>query len=920
MLRLAIAACGVLAGASLAGAQQSDVLVTRSGRPEIELDPGRAATVVFRVANAVATTREIETAIRIPAGWHAFYGGSRLALAPSESRLELISVSTPRTTAPGTYTVYFDVRVAGTPGAVTDSALVLVRELHALTVVSRTAPSVALTGDTVRMTFLVTNGGNTPSDVRIRMRAPAGFSARSSWVAGALSAGESRGMDVTLRVPRSAVQTSTEFVTVWAEGADSTVSSEVMVPLEIIPLGISAELERPEVPGTFIIRSGTGRAPSFGSYESRGALSKDGYSRLDVTLLSAEKHSPLYRERDQYRAELRVGESAVQLGDRVWTLSPLTEAGHYGLGAGGQLVTGPLLVGGFYDNGPRDVPGRKQVGAFGGLRFGRGFRASSLTLQYLAWSDTAPGSIWSLRGQLPLFPGTHADAEYARGTSDSSRVRQSARIALDGGYSWISYSVQHTQSDSAFPVRGRPALSDDGSLSLRLIPHVWVDGTLNAERTAFDALLGAGIPNQRRFTNLGLSIDRFVRIEGRQEGFVTPGQPWADGWRMEAVRGSLTIPIGIMTLSPQFQAGRSAQPNDTTMTPFTLSTLELSLQLGAGQQLSLRVDQTHGAAGNPDLRYTMVSLHAGVELPTHTRLDVSATNFGAGSGPSPAPWYAGSRRWDVSVAQRVWLGHRIIARYGTFLSPSLPGAPPPVTAFRVDYAIPLGIPIGRAPDGGRIVAELSDGETGSPMPGLLLRVGTHTVMTDRAGRARFSDLAEGDHWLTIDPSSVGAVRLTMPALPLKVAVRIRDESTVRIRLTRSARMHGIVHRFERSTVGSDTALVVSGGIAGVTIEATREGGRYFAVTDANGEFEIPRLEPGMWHVQVESMESLPFYQLARPVIEVELKPGEDAAVTFQVVPKQKNIRFDQGGEIRDQPAKRGNSRAELPPGKRMKDR
>lgn len=485
--------------------------MTHAGRQEVEVDPGSTTTLVFRLANLTTSAYSIETALRPPNGWHAVYAEARDTLRPAESRLELVSLATPRTAAPGPYVVFFEVRVAGVT-VITDSTTVMVRERRALTVLSRTVPAVAIAGDTVRMSFVVSNDGNSPRELQVKARSALGYQLRQSWVSGALTAGESRSLDIVLRVPRAAVHSSDEFVSVWAEDADGTRSAEVVVPIQIVPLGVSAGLERPELPGVFTIRAGTGRSPGFGSYVSSGAISKDGHDRLDIFLLSAETQSPLYRERDQYRAELRIGESSIQLGDRVWSLSPLTEVGHYGLGIGAQGAAGPIVAGGFLDNGPRDQPGRKQVGAYGGLRWGRGPRAAILTVQYLAWSDTTPGSIWSVRGQAPLFPGSLVDAELARGTSDSARATTSSHIGLSGSYSRLSFSVQHTQGDSAFPVRGRPALSDNGSLSVNPFPHVWLDGTLNAERTAFDALLGVRIPNQRRFTNVGASFWRFVRL------------------------------------------------------------------------------------------------------------------------------------------------------------------------------------------------------------------------------------------------------------------------------------------------------------------------------------------------------------------------------------------------------------------------
>ena len=152
-----------------------------------------------------------------------------------------------------------------------------------------------------------------------------------------------------------------------------------------------------------------------------GPLFEDGSVRLDLLARGPAPDVPAIGERDEYRLNLRGERFQLRLGDQRYALTPLTEIGRYGFGAGGELRAGNWTARGHLVT-DRRLTDRRQLaasidyafGSFGslGLQQSHQLRVTLIPVQYQAdgsnrMPDTSAGQIEQYRQLfMKLYPTT----------------------------------------------------------------------------------------------------------------------------------------------------------------------------------------------------------------------------------------------------------------------------------------------------------------------------------------------------------------------------------------------------------------------------------------------------------------------------------------------------------------------------------
>jgi uncharacterized surface anchored protein len=241
------------------------------------------------------------------------------------------------------------------------------------------------------------------------------------------------------------------------------------------------------------------------------------------------------------------------------------------------------------------------------------------------------------------------------------------------------------------------------------------------------------------------------------------------------------------------------------------------------------------------------------------------------------PWLQGTRWINAVVDQRLPWGHHLLANYRSRTSGSsfLPSS----DAFRVEYAVPLGVPLKQSSDTGRVTLSLHDADTGGALADFLVQIGEQSLLTDRNGVADFSGLKPGTYYVALAPGALGPKRTTLPALPARISVvggrRMQIDATV----VRTMNVTGVLQLFQGA------ALQPARGVPGAIIEATGGGARRVAVTDAQGRFAFENMAPGSWRIGVVRAELPAFYQVEERERTLTFEPGEDMELVLRVVPK-----------------------------------
>jgi hypothetical protein len=252
---------------------------------------------------------------------------------------------------------------------------------------------------------------------------------------------------------------------------------------------------------------------------------------------------------------------------------------------------------------------------------------------------------------------------------------------------------------------------------------------------------------------------------------------------------------------------------------------------------------------------------------------------------SDVPWLEGTRWIDAALDQRLPWRHHVVTSFrrrssGTTLWPS-------TEAFRVDYVIPLGVPLGAAGDGGRITLRLRDESTGRGVPQVLVQVAGRSLLTDRSGVADFVELPPGQHHLSVSAHAVGPDHTVVPAMPLLLSLARGQHRQVDATIAHVARLDGTIGLLDAPLAGPAEPATPADGLplSGALIEISNETQRRLTVSDARGRFEFADLAPGTWRVTVVQADIPPFYALQTSSVTVDLTKARTSVVSFWVVPK-----------------------------------
>ena len=889
--------CALLSGflatdGAVASAQTPPLRVERRGAAAgdgataaaFDATAGVGLTLVFRVVNPADIARIVTTRVESPAGWQVLFASERLVLSPQASVIDTVTVVPPRNAEAGNYTIRYEARLTFSDAPVTSSATVRIRERRSLALSWLSEPGYLAAGGAETLELLVSNEGNIAETVTLDVRSLLSSALRPSWARGSLAAGEVRRVQIDIRPRARAGQAVRETLTARATADSMTDTFEAGLQFDVVPAGRGVEPPRSQLPTALALRVGTNRDAGFGSFTGGGALNGARTVTADFGFLSSEESHPLMLERDRYYATITGPAGQLAAGDQTWSMSYLTESGHYGFGGGGRFEGKRWLAGAFLDTGRRDIKESRQAAGFVGARLGRAARVS---VQYLKRFDDGLAEMRAGElgtALLELRPWSGMTGEFEIGTGRSALGTGNAVSGQIGHTSRVvTLYARRVRADTTYPIRDRTSLIDGLGFSVRPVGQLQFEGTYDGTEQLIDQTLPLDAPTRQRMTRAAVGWGSLVRVQAGRRAWASPGMDWAAGWRRESVSAEIEIPLWRVRLAPGAERGIEATPQ-LRDTRFSLNWLEAKVRLARRSSVYARGEYGQGVAGDPGQTVRRVSFGGTVQATPSTSL-----NFQLHDSGTDAPWLEGTRWANATLDQRLPWAHHLIANYrrrasGTSFLPSS-------EAFRVDYVVPFGIPLKQTSGTGRVTLHLRDGDTGGAQADFLVQIAGQSLLSDRNGVADFSGIKPGDYYVTVAPGSLGPDRTIVPALPLRVSIAAGRRMEIDATVVRTASVKGLLQLFQPASGSLSSeqrqgpALVPAAGLAGAVIELIGNGDRRVAVTDAQGRFAFDGVPPGDWRIGVVQADLPPFYQVEERERAFRLAPGKDLELVLRVVPK-----------------------------------
>lgn len=915
----------------------------------IEAKSLTSITAVFRIKNETAAAAELKSRIDLPEGWKPVIPASGFRLAGGEETVKLVSVFIPVQSLAGVYRIGYAVESAEDP-QVSAGAEIDVRVLleAGLDIQAMDIPPFAVAGDVCTSKFLVLNRGNAPLEVNLDVLSN-GFRLDPYPKAVSVGAGLAVPLAITVHTDRGIRQRLQQLVRVKAETkvpGQGTLTAEALTQQDIIPraYGRSDYFTRvPLMVGFVGMSSNTGGQYAQFRISGNGALDETGRHKVDLYMRGPGRNdfNLFGLQREEYRFRYESEAVSVNVGDKSFTLTNLTQLGNYGRGVEAVLNLDRWMIRGFYEHNL--FLGSTESDKALQLRYAPTDRLS-FQLSYLDETGAAQsaGHIFSLHSRYSSEAANVA-LEYSYDTPENGNTgpgRSALWLEADGRNKFLSYRANVIQSGAGYNGYYRNLYYR--SAAVILLPRSKVQfraSYLDQRRNTaiqpyfppfYDRTIQAGLQWQAKNWLL-LSLER--RAHDRRD----LSENFQFNYRDRTFQAGALVNIGSFNLQYFVDYGKTY--NELTQKYERLVEYTLGTNLMAIDKLSLGAyahyrDQDESFTGekerqlelnfNVGFRSGRTSLNAFCRTAIHQ--DLYRSVLSERDFEDPVFLLNNYDLFGASLTQRFGNGHQLSVRVQRAANAFAEGSASKQFIGMVEYSIPLGVPVSRKKSIGMLRGKVFDAENGRKgIEGVIVKANDFVTVTDAAGKYIFNGLQPGPYSLSLEDRSSERGKITLEKMPVDLKVEGGRKLDCFIGLATGASITGriMVYKLEKpdpalmakkngdpkgpmasepeTGAKSDDAkpkMVESAPLVATALELVGEDEAvYHALSDVDGRFMFEGLRPGKYTLTVFDNALPELHAFEKDTFTFELKAGSQEEVEIRVYPIIRQIQIIQQGEV-----------------------
>ncbi|MDB6056439.1 MAG: hypothetical protein JWO95_283, partial [Verrucomicrobiales bacterium] len=814
-------------------AQQHGVIVRLATAREPELTPGKIVTASFAVSSQLSRDEQFVEDITLPEGWQKIAPIDQpFQLHPNEQQVRVVVISVPLNAASGEHEIRYGIK-SRKDYAVTDSAPLTVHILPVtkVEVLFVDKPSLVVAGDTYETHVKVINRGNSRESIKLHVQSAPTYPFQIEHPAIELGAGDSQTVRVTVDTDATLNKRITQSLKVTAETSSMKEPVSRTLLVEIVPkiTGDSDPWFRLPAQMRFTGVGQSGRGAGFQmEFSGAGNLNEQGTQKIDFLLRGPDtlSKSDAFGLRDEYRVSYFDQLMDVHVGDRNYTLSPLTERYGYGRGAEVDLHRTNTAAGAFYFESRWRKETFNEIGSFVQQDFTHLFtmRANFLAKEGHSGflTNALPANIYSFQPQLHLGKALDIDFEYGFSDSDQPGHDQNRayRAQFKGQLSGVDYSLERiyaqpryfgyynnsasTYGTVAFPIYKRlrgnfsyndyesnlahdPSRSPVANHETLIQPGLLYNLSSRTDLTLqYRHILRQDMLKPTEFNleensarlGIGHSFGR-LSVQGFLEGGVAEDKLTGKDHNVE--RTGLYL-----TYSPS--ASQSYSAFGTFGSSYFISGAQRSTTLGVSAKWLLFHRLTVDASFAKN-RYDSTVAHE-----QNTAYVTASYTFRNGH--------------SVALGGR-WIGDDVTHRNET-------------SAF-ISYTIPLSLPIRKKQNVGSIRGKIfeSDDSLLQPVPRAVLRWDGAAAVSGANGEFELPGLKPGSYKLRLDQKSIGMNRVATEPMPLQVEVTNGRPTQIKLKLVAACTLNVSVELFKAGlTASGANTQQQAGGIEAAVVEIT----------------------------------------------------------------------------------------------------
>ena len=909
---------GLMASAA-ALAQQSSVEVRSPAAKLLEVAPGRIVTASVVVANRGSLADEYAERLTLPPG------GQKVAppdvpfrLEPGGQIVRVLAVLIPANTPAGRFELRYSVQSRRDPSSSGSIDLAIqVTPVDRLELIVEPHPDMVIAGDRYPVKLRVTNRGNSRLSVQLARRSSLGFAVSADAQEFFLEAGAARAIVCAVQVDKTFARHTTHAVTfdvtaTTAAGQVLTASQASVVKIVPQVTGKSDPFHQLPMQLRFIGIAETDHRPQLQTELSgSGSLDEAGAHRVDFLFRGPDvQNASLFGERDEYGVSYHGAHWDVDLGDRIYALSPLTEKQSLGRGAGVTWHDDRTTVGGFYMSSRFRQQNRDEFGAFI-----RQDLTPSWTLQGNFLRKTGsdpmeasafPQNIVSLESRYRLRKLLDLRLEAAVSRSDDGVTdgawRAEAHGELPGQF---HYALEHAHAGPNFHGYYSDTDTTYATVTKKLTPKFRVHASLNhyAGNLALNDVRSTVVNRESSSTagaSYALTKDTELSLAWQHMKRTDLLLPAAYDFTEDSVRLGLGHNFGKVNLQSFLDLGTLDNSLTGASGPFQRSSITANWHPTTSQTYSVFASYGPSAfTGSMDQ-----SLSAGVSARWQVKeyltanLSYARNQYDGVIGRDQDQAFV-SLRYQMENKSSVSL----VGRWSRAVTKATSAVPSNEAALLVTYSIPLSLPVTRKRSIGMLQGRVCDGTKGreAGLRRVVLQVGEQFAVTDEAGLFEFPSLKPGPCELMVVQDSLGTRMAMETPLPMKLKIRPAETTRVELAATPAGSIAVRVMRYEfagGNALNASSVLHEVGGQEAVTVEITNGREVWREQTDRTGRAAFDRLPGGPWKLRVAGSDLPALHTIENPERTLTLKSGESQQVALRVVPQRRTLRLLDHGTIR----------------------
>jgi predicted porin len=905
----------LLISGAAALAQQSSIEVRSPSAKLLDTAPGRIITASVVVANSGSVTDEITERLTLPPGCQ------KIAPPDLPFRVEaggqivrVLAVLVPANMPAGRFELHYAAQSRRDPSLSGSVDLAIqVTPVDNLELVVEPRPDMVFAGDAYPVKLRVTNRGNSRISVQLTSRSSLGFAVSADAEAFTLVAGATREILCCVKVDAAFAQhirhAVTFDVTATSPSGKTLTASQASV-VEIIPRisGSRDPFHYLPMQLKLMTLAEAGHGAQFqAELSGAGSLDEAGKHRIDFLFRGPDvQNASLFGERDEYGASYHGEHWDVDLGDRIYSLSPLTEKHSLGRGAGVKWHDATTAAGVFYMTSRFRQHDTEELGAFIRQEITPDFSLQGNFLRKTGGDSLSatllPQNIYSVESHYRRGKVLDLHLEAGVGNSDSGisdyAYRADARGELPGK---LSYAIEHVHAGPNFLGYYSGTDTTYASLAKVIAPSLRVHASLShySDNPALNDVRST-VVNREDSWNAGadyeLNKKTGLSVEWQHVNRTDILEPAAYDFTSDAVRFGINHDFGPLKLQSFLDIGTL----DNTLTgdsgAFQRYSVNATWHPTARQ--SYTVFGSYGPSAFSGSSDKALGMGVSARWQLRDRLDANvsyARNQFDGLTGNQQDQALASIRYEFKDRR----SFSLLGRWSHVVSKSAGSDATDEAAILATYSIPFNQPVSRKRSIGVLQGRLGDPSKG--LPRVVLQIGEQFAVTDNDGQFEFPGLKPGACELKVVTDSLGP-RLAM-ATPLPMKVRIRPAETTHVELTATpaCALSVCVTRYEFAAGNSLTAsgaLRAAGGEEGVAVELANGRDVWRAQTDRTGTASFDRLPGGPWTLRVASGALPAFHTLENAAQTLTLRPGESRQIALRVLPQRRTLRLLDHGTIR----------------------